>query len=134
MPYIKMFAAPLKSECRQSRKCRCVLTVCWGLQASLQRTWDARASRFQAPVLAAVSSGNPLIFTAVVSAVLLVCMLQLGWNSNCVGSQAFWGELPVQPGSECVPLCQPSEDCPYRALAFYLVPYELKHLAGESLT
>lgn len=29
MPYIKMFAASLKSECTQSCKCRCVLPVCW---------------------------------------------------------------------------------------------------------
>lgn len=89
-----------------------------GLQASLQRTRDVTASSFQALVLAAISSGKPVILTAAVSAVLLVCMLQLGWNSNCVGSQAFWGELPVQPGSEHVPLCQPSKDCPYRASAF----------------
>lgn len=104
MPYIKMFAAPLKSECTQSCKCRCVLPVCWGYRPVCREHGMLRHQAF--------------ILTAAVSAVLLVCMLQLGWNSNCVGSQAFWGELPVQPGSEHVPLCQPSEDCPYRASAF----------------
>lgn len=69
-------------------------------------------------VIKLLSSGKPLVLRAAISAALLMCMLQLGWNSNSAGSQAFWGELPVQPGSEYVPLCQPSEDCPGRALAF----------------
>lgn len=68
-------------------------------------------------VIKLLSSGKHLVLTAA-CAVLLVCMLELDWSSNGAGPQAFWGGLPVQPGSEYVPLCQPSEDCPYRALAF----------------
>jgi len=64
-------------------------TSALGLQVSLQRTWGATASGFPALVLAAVSSGNPLILTAAVGAVLLEGGLQLGWSSNQAGSQAF---------------------------------------------
>lgn len=104
-----------------------------GLQASLQKTWDATASSLQALVPAVLSTALETFSSSQQPALLLVCVLRLGWSSNCVGSQAFWGELPVQPGSECVPLRQPSEDCPSRALAFWVAPYQLKLLAGESL-
>lgn len=67
-----------------------------GLQASLQRTWDATASSFQALVLAAVSSGNLLILTAANSA---PCMhitagleFKLCWVSGILGriAHAAW--------------------------------------------
>lgn len=104
---------PLKSECKESCKCRCILPVCWGYRADSGEQGMFQHEAFRLWFF----SGKPLILTAASSAVLLVCLLQLGWNSDCAGSQALWARLPVQPGSEDVPWCQPSVDCLHRALA-----------------
>lgn len=103
----------LKSECKESCKFRCILAVCWGYRPDSREHGMHQHEAFELWCF----SGKPLILTAASSAVLLVCLLQLGWNSNCVGSQALWTPLAVQPGSEDVPQCQPSVDCLHTALA-----------------
>ena len=47
IPYIKMFAAPLKYECRQSCKCRCVLPVRWGYRSVCRERGVLRHQAFQ---------------------------------------------------------------------------------------
>lgn len=53
-----------------------------GLEVSLQGTWDVPGP----------GSGSPLALTVATSAVLLVCVLQLSWNLNRVGSSRGLGE------------------------------------------
>lgn len=111
---LKYLLSPLKSECKESCNCRCILPVCWGYRPDPREHGMLQHAAFGPWCF----SGKPLILTAASSAVLLVCLLQLGWNSDCVGSQAFWVGLAVQPGgSEDVPWCQSSVNCLQRVLA-----------------
>lgn len=119
---------PLKSECKDSCKCRCILPVCWGYKPDSREHGMLQHEAFGLWCC----SGKPLILTAASSAVLLVCLFQLGWNSDSVGSRALWAWLAVQPGSEDVPQCQPSVDCLHRAWLFSSL-LTIRLLAGKSL-